>query len=159
MCEKGTLLISVSVHSLHVTYTLAFIGRQFQGGNSSRRLAGWPSVMRCRTSLSQAKGSTLLSFAVAMREQMVAHRTPPPSEPANRGFLRDRLAGEHFSLQGIVLLRALERTGHVLCRPLLGVWHHSGLDLIYDRHRCVEAEKAKAPRKIDISAVEDALLG
>jgi hypothetical protein len=32
--------------------------------------------MRCRTSLSQAKGSTLLSFAVAMREQMVAHRTP-----------------------------------------------------------------------------------
>ena len=45
--------------------------------------------MRCRTSLSQAKGSTLLSFAVAMREQMVAHRTPPPSEPANRWFLRD----------------------------------------------------------------------
>jgi hypothetical protein len=44
--------------------------------------------MRCRTSLSHAKGSTLLSFAVAMREQTVAHRTPPPSEPANRWFLR-----------------------------------------------------------------------
>jgi hypothetical protein len=31
----------------------------------------------------------LLSFAVAMSEQTVAHRTPPPSEPANRWFLRN----------------------------------------------------------------------
>ena len=40
---------------------------------------GWPSVMRSRTSL---------SFAVAIREQTVAQRTPPPSEPAKRWFLR-----------------------------------------------------------------------
>jgi hypothetical protein len=52
--------------------------------------------MRCRTSLSQAKGSTLLSFAVAMREQMVAHRTPPPSEPANRWFLRPSAISRSF---------------------------------------------------------------
>jgi hypothetical protein len=55
--------------------------------------------------------------------------------------------------------RAVERIGHVVCRSLLGVLHHSGLDLIYARHRYVEAEKAEAPRKIDISSVEDALAG
>src|SRR5258707_8807668 len=49
--------------------------------------------MRSRTSLSHAKGSTSLSFAVAMREQTVAHRTPPPSEPANRWFLRPSATG------------------------------------------------------------------
>src|SRR5258705_7918336 len=49
--------------------------------------------MRCSTFLSQAKGSTLLSFAVAMREQTVAHRTPPPSEPANKWFRMARSTG------------------------------------------------------------------
>jgi hypothetical protein len=33
-------LLFVSVHSLHASYTLTFEGCQFQGRNSSRRLAG-----------------------------------------------------------------------------------------------------------------------
>jgi hypothetical protein len=56
--------------------------------------------MLCRTPESQAKGSTLLSFAVAMREQTVAHRTAPPSEPANRWFLRD---GSNGALDRVVV--------------------------------------------------------
>ena len=35
-----------------------------------------------------AKGSTALSFAVASSEATTAHRAAPPSDPANRWFLR-----------------------------------------------------------------------
>jgi hypothetical protein len=100
--SRTLTVIGVSVHSLHASYTLAFKRCQFQGRSSSRRLAGCPSVMRCRTSLSQAKGSTLLSFAVAMREQTVAHRMPPPSEPANRWFLRPSAMGRMARSTGLL---------------------------------------------------------
>jgi hypothetical protein len=52
--------------------------------------------MRCRTSLSQAKGSTLLSFAVAMTEQTVAHRTPPRAGTLP-GFQDGMAIGQHGS--------------------------------------------------------------
>ena len=43
-----------------------------------------------------------LSFAVAMREQTVAHRSPPPSEPANRWFLRPRATGRMARSTGLL---------------------------------------------------------
>lgn len=49
--------------------------------------------MRSRVSVSQASGSTLLSLAVASKVAMVAHVRPPPSDPANREFLRVMVCG------------------------------------------------------------------
>src|SRR5882762_877900 len=38
----------------------------------------------------------------AVREQMVAHRTPPPSEPANRWFLRPSAMGRMARSTGLL---------------------------------------------------------
>jgi DNA polymerase IV len=63
-------------------------------GNS--RSSSWtlvrPETTRSSTSVSQAKGSTPLSFAVATRLATIAQWPAPPSEPANKAFLRPRLA-------------------------------------------------------------------
>src|SRR5438034_8290875 len=44
-----------------------------------------------------------LSLAVAIREQTVAHRAPPPSEPANRWFLRPKRDGSDRTFNRIVV--------------------------------------------------------
>jgi DNA-binding LacI/PurR family transcriptional regulator len=54
---------------------LTLIVCQLHGKSSSRRLAGWPSVMRCGTSLSQAKGSHQAGFDAALR---LMNRPDPP---------------------------------------------------------------------------------
>ncbi len=43
-----------------------------------------PETIRSSTSVSQAKGSTPFSFAVATRLATIAQWRAPPSEPANR---------------------------------------------------------------------------
>src|SRR4051812_2016078 len=52
-----------------------------------------PETTRSSTSVSHARGSTPLSFAVATRLATIAHQQAPPSDPANRAFLRPRLIG------------------------------------------------------------------
>ena len=47
-------------------------------------------------------GSTSFSLAVAMREQTVAQRTPPPSEPANRWFFRPSATGRIARSTGLL---------------------------------------------------------
>src|SRR3954447_18621858 len=62
---------------------------QVQGSNRS---SSWalvrPETTRSSTSVSHARGSTPLSFAVATRLVTIAQGHAPPSEPANRLFLR-----------------------------------------------------------------------
>src|SRR3954454_6833502 len=56
----------------------------------------WPETVRSSTSVSQAKGSTPLSFAVATRLATIAQWRAPPSEPANRAFLRPKAITRPF---------------------------------------------------------------
>ena len=55
-----------------------------------------PETMRSSTSLSQAKGSTPFSFAVATKLATIAQCRAPPSEPANRAFLRTKAIARPF---------------------------------------------------------------
>jgi hypothetical protein len=71
--------------------------------------------MRRRTSLSQAKGSTLLSFAVAVREQMVGHGTPPV-RACERVVLAPQRDGPDGTLDRIVVefdAAIIEESGEV----------------------------------------------
>ncbi len=42
-----------------------------------------------------------MSLAVVMREQTVAQRSAPPSDPANRWFLRPSVNGPDRALNGV----------------------------------------------------------
>src|SRR3954454_2881738 len=63
----------------------------------SRRSSSWalvrPETTRSSTSVSHARGSTPFSFAVATRLATIAQWQAPPSDPANKAFLRPRLIG------------------------------------------------------------------
>lgn len=56
-------------------------------------LLGQRLAMRSRVPVSQACGPTPFSLAVARSVAMVAQVLPPPSEPANRAFLRVMVCG------------------------------------------------------------------
>src|SRR3954451_14593910 len=47
-----------------------------------------PETTRSSTSVSHARGSMPLSFAVAIRLATIAHQHAPPSDPANKVLLR-----------------------------------------------------------------------
>src|SRR3954447_9575953 len=67
---------------------------QFQGSSRSSSVTlVRPATMRSSTSVSQAKGSTPLSFAVATRLATIAQWWAPPSDPANKAFLRPKAIG------------------------------------------------------------------
>jgi hypothetical protein len=49
-------------------------------------------------------------------------------------------ARTHLSLEkDAPVSRAVDRAGHILCRPILGGLHHQCPDLIYDSHRGASA--------------------
>ena len=76
--------------------------------------------MRCRTSLSHANGSTLLSFAVAIREQM----------PDDAALIKE--TGEGWS--------ARERIPNGLCEPTRW-WNVAELHLEPDLHRIYKRQR------------------
>jgi len=59
-------------------------------------------AMRSRTSVSPVWGSTSLSLQVSSSEAMIAQRRPPPSDPANRRFLRPSATGRMARSTGLV---------------------------------------------------------
>ena len=74
---------------------------QFQGRSSSSRWTG-RSLIRARTSASQACGSTSFSLAVEIRVTMNAARSAPRSEPANSQDLRPSAKPPERPFGGIV---------------------------------------------------------
>lgn len=63
----------------------------------ARRCACWalgqPAAMRSSVWVSHALGSTSFRRAVASRDAIVAHVSPPASDPTNRAFLRVIVTG------------------------------------------------------------------
>src|SRR4051795_9291015 len=98
----------------------------FQTHGSSRS-SSWalvrPETMRSSTSVSHACGSTPLSFAVATRLATIAQWKAPPSEPANRLFLRPRAVARSF------------------CPPSSRVWKHGDLVRGADAMRATPAHQ------------------
>ena len=68
-----------------------FSSFQFHGSNVCNSvLLVRAETMRCRTSVSQASGSTLFSLADWISVATIAQCSPPLGEPANNAFLRPR---------------------------------------------------------------------
>src|ERR1700722_1593068 len=66
---------------------------KFCGRSASISLLGQPAAMRASVWVSHALGLTSLRRAVASNEAIVAHVSPPASEPANRAFFRVMVIG------------------------------------------------------------------
>ena len=109
-CPRGSLNCSMLIRQNSVNgkrrlshdsqaSTVAGSRSAFQAHGSSRSSSCAlvrPETMRSSTSVSQAKGSTPLSFAVATRLATIAQWRAPPSDPANRLFLRPRAIAQSF---------------------------------------------------------------
>jgi hypothetical protein len=61
--------------------------------SASMSLLGQPAAMRSSVCVSHALGSTSLRRAVARSDDIVAHVSPPASDPANSAFLRVMVCG------------------------------------------------------------------
>ncbi len=69
-------------------------GRKVQARATAIRRFGQPAALRSRGSVRRARGSAPLSSAVTTRVAGVAQVRPPPSDPANRAFLRGKTSAQ-----------------------------------------------------------------